>query len=441
MLSSTAMIQTRSARDVFSDSIRPAKLAALAKCRAALLTDEPTKCYHIPGRIEVLGKHTDYCGGKSLVAATENGFLLAVTPRADRTMRLINIDTADTIEFPLDPDLQPIAGTWANYPMTVARRAARNFPGPLRGLDIAFSSDLPQAAGLSSSSAMIVAIFLALADVNDLYARDEFRRNIKSLEDLAGYLGTNENGQTFGDLAGDRGVGTFGGSQDHTAILCCEPGKLSLFQYCPVKKLQAVPMPANYVFAIGSCGVLAEKTGAAMDQYNRASRLVSDLLTKWRQKTGQTHTTLNAALRSSQLAFQQLSETAKDDAAMNSRLLHFVTENDAVIPRAIEALERGDLTGFGEQVDRSQHAAETLLGNQIVETQFLQRAARQCDAAAASAFGAGFGGSVWAMVHADALQEFLERWQAEYTSHFPDQSRNAKFFSTLSGTPACRLTE
>lgn len=433
------MIPTRSPNELFSAVILASKLVSIKNCIAALRSPTPPHLYHVPGRIEVLGKHTDYCGGHSLVAATENGFLLAVSPRDDRTVRLINVDTHDQVEFEIHPDLHPTAGSWANYPMTVARRAARNFPGPFRGMNLAFSSDLPQAAGLSSSSALIVAIFLAIADVNDLYSRDEFRRNIKSLEDLAGYLGTNENGQTFGSLIGDRGVGTFGGSQDHTAILCSEPGKLTLFQYCPVKKMRTVAMPPDYVFAVGSSGVLAEKTGAAMEKYNRASKLVSDLLTHWRNQTGQTHPTLFAALRSSKTAFLQLSEAANKNADMMSRLTHFVTENDAVIPLASSALDHGDLQTFGQQVDRSQQSAENLLGNQIPQTIFLQRSARQLGAVAASAFGAGFGGSVWAMVKRDNAPNFLSKWQRQYTAHYPDHAEHSKFFQTVPGAASARL--
>ena len=76
---------------------------------------------------------------------------------------------------------------------------------------------------MSSSSAMVVAFFLALAKINRLSERPEYRENIHNQEDLAGYLATIENGQTFRKLAGDNGVGTFGGSEDHTAILCAKP--------------------------------------------------------------------------------------------------------------------------------------------------------------------------------------------------------------------------
>ena len=77
--------------------------------------------------------------------------------------------------------------------------------------------------------------------LNELGDHPAYRRHITSCEDLAHYLGCVENGQTFGDLAGDRGVGTFGGSEDHTAILCSEPGRLRLYRYAPARFERAVP--------------------------------------------------------------------------------------------------------------------------------------------------------------------------------------------------------
>ena len=95
--------------------------------------------------------------------------------------------------------------------------------GPLRGVEIAFGSDLPRASGLSSSTALVIGVFVALADRNRLDTHPEYVANIASPEDLAGYLGAVENGQSFATLGGDTGVGTRGGSQDHTAILCSRP--------------------------------------------------------------------------------------------------------------------------------------------------------------------------------------------------------------------------
>src|SRR5207248_1785588 len=104
--------------------------------------------WFVPGRLEVLGKHTDYAGGRSVVCAVERGFVFVAIPRGDREVRVVDAADGSAACFALDPNLEPGAG-WTNYPMTVARRLARNFPDARRGADIAFFSDLPAAAGMS----------------------------------------------------------------------------------------------------------------------------------------------------------------------------------------------------------------------------------------------------------------------------------------------------
>ncbi len=109
-----------------------------------------------------------------------------------------------------------------------------------------------------------------------------------------------------------------------------------------------------------------------------------------------------------------------------------------IIPAAAEALAAGDMQRFGTLVDASQTEAERLLGNQVPETIGLARSARTLGAAAASAFGAGFGGSVWAMVRAEHAGEFERQWAAWYDTKFPG-AEHARFFSTRPGPPALRL--
>jgi galactokinase len=153
---------------------------------SAALARRPTLRLWVPGRIEFLGKHTDYAGGRSLVCTVERGFVVVAAARDDRLVRITDAVSSEQVEIELSSTLAPADGRWANYAITVVRRIARNFPGPLRGADIAFASDLPPAAGLSSSSALVVATFLALADLNALGAHEEYHRAIANADDLAG---------------------------------------------------------------------------------------------------------------------------------------------------------------------------------------------------------------------------------------------------------------
>jgi galactokinase len=428
----------------------PTRQQMFAACRAAVDDSSggrDVRFYFVPGRIEVLGKHTDYCGGHSIVAATEQGFCIAAAARDDHRVNVTALPQKHRIQFDLEPELEPMLGTWANYPMTVGRRLVRNF-GTIRGIDVAFTSDLPQAAGLSSSSAMIIAFFLALADANDLWSRPGFQHNVQTPEDLAGYLGTIENGQSFGSLTGDKGVGTFGGSEDHTAILCSAAGRLKMYSYCPVRLEQTVVLPDEYIFAIASSGVVAEKTGAAREKYNDASGLARRVLETWNRHTNRSDPTLaSAAARISAdakrgdtaISFETALRQETDGEELIRRLSHFVLE-DLAVRVSMKLFTDGQVERLGNFVDESQRGAEDLLGNQTEQTAFLQRVARELDAAAASAFGAGFGGSVWALVWAETAPAFLKNWAEVYRREMPEHAAKAAYFLTMPGRAACRVT-
>ncbi|MCS7238936.1 MAG: hypothetical protein NZ899_11815 [Thermoguttaceae bacterium] len=419
------------------------KARLFAEAAAAIPAGQPAVGFFVPGRVEVLGKHTDYAGGQSIVAPIERGFCLVALARPDRRVFLTNVDSAEVVSVELSGDLVPVQGHWLGYPMTVVRRVVRNFPGIDRGAEIAFASDLPPAAGMSSSSAFMVAVFLALAELNAIDQHPAWEENINSLEDLAGYLATVENGQNFGSLAGDRGVGTQGGSEDHTAILLGRAGQLLRYRYVPVDFVETIPLPPEWVFAIAASGVVAEKTGAALEKYNAASFRARELARLWQEVTGRGEATLGAITDCGPAAVDELRRiisTKVGDPAerelLRARLEHFVLENQEVLPQAADALRAGDFERFGQLVDRSQWGAENLLGNQVPETSFLARSARELDAVAASAFGAGFGGAVWALVRKDQAEDFLGRWSAAYCAQFPHRLPQAHFFLTRPGPAA-----
>ena len=415
--------------------------ALVERARAALgARAREAKAWWVPGRLEFLGKHTDYCGGPSLVCALERGFAVASTPRSDAWVRVVDAMSGEQAEAELSDVCVVRQGHWSSYPLTVCRRVARNFPDARRGIDLAFASDLPPAAGLSSSSALIVATFLALSDANELPDRADYRAVITGAEDLAGYLGAVENGSSFGALAGDAGVGTRGGSQDHIAILCARAGALVQYAYAPIRFEGAIPLPDDLRFVVAASGVTAEKTGSALALYNRAAAAAAAALEAWRAGTGSMAPTLAAALADAPNGIERFRELLRDRADLLRRVEQFDREA-ALVREAGDALARGDLDRLGRLVDESQAGAERLLGNQVRETIALARAARELGAMASSAFGAGFGGSVYALVRASEAEEFRDRWWQEYVARFPAQRDGATFFVTGAALPAHRLLE
>ncbi|HEY5087676.1 MAG TPA: galactokinase family protein [Gemmatimonadaceae bacterium] len=421
---------------------------------AASATPGESFAFWVPGRIEVLGKHTDYGGGRSLLCAVERGICVVATPSDRRSssthptnwVRVRDVNSGETAEFELASDVVSCPGHWSNYPITVARRIASNFGNANLGADIVFASDLPLAAGVSSSSALVVAIFLTLSAVNDLPSRVEYRDNIHTPEDLAGYLGCVENGLDFKTLRGHAGVGTFGGSEDQTAILCARANCLVQYSFCPVTFERSIALPAGRTFVIAASGVLAEKTGAALGHYNRVSRRLSAGLECWRRATGRADTSMGAAIASSADAHDRIREVlrAATDAEYSSESLlqrfeQFDVETNTLIPAAGEALANNDLAVFGDLVAQSQRGAESGLGNQIAETVALVQEAHKLGAFAASAFGGGFGGSVWALVASASVEEFRHTWAGAYHEAFPQHARHSAFFGTRAGPAAIRL--
>lgn len=397
--------------------------------------------WFVPGRIEVLGKHTDYAGGRSLLAAVDRGIRVESRPRDDSRIAVTDSGRGLAFDGTLDPDLAVPEGGSANYVLTVARRLARNFPQVHRGADIALESDLPEASGMSSSSAMMIGIFLALADANDLASHPSAASIYRSPEALAGYLAAVENGQAFEEHAGDRGVGTSGGSEDHTAIICCTAGALAQYAFCPVRHERTIALDPEWVFAIGVSGVSANKTGGARNLYNDAAGSMRQILEVWRAATGRDDHVLADALASEPDASERLRQLlmASGHARLIPRLEQFIEESHVIVPAAASELAQGHISAFGALVDRSQALAERVLGNQVPETTALARSARALGAAAASAFGAGFGGSVWALVGSDDARRFIERWSADYKTAFPETAARATFFVTRPGPGAHRL--
>lgn len=396
-----------------------------------------------PGRIEVFGKHTDYAGGRSLLTAVERGFVVRAAPRDDRVIRVHSLDSGLRCECLLNASATAPDGHWSNYVATVARRVALNFPAASTGVEIVFGSNLPVAAGVSSSTALLISVFLSLASVNDLAHTAIWQSELSVPTDLAGYLGAMEMGGPFGALRGLPGVGTLGGSQDQTAILCSAAGQISDFDWMPVRRRGAYSLPPTKQFVVAASGIVAEKSAGARAQYNRASLMVRHLLKSWNASRGREDGSLAAAAESASDAADTLRTVASRSAtpefaaaALRERLDQFLLETYTIIPAAARAFAAHDWAALGRLSAQSQHAAEAWLHNQLPQTSALVRLARANGADAASAFGAGFGGSVWALVDTDRISAFQADWRAAYAREFPQTGTHASFFHTAAGPPA-----
>lgn len=367
--------------------------------------------FFVPGRLEVFGKHTDYGGGHSLVAAVPRGFTVVAAPGYDGTVTVIDAVSGGRVTFDIDA-LQAATATWHRYIATVVRRLAANFPGTNLSARIVFASDLPRAAGISSSSALVIAVAQALIARAGIEETEAWRSAITSVEDRASYFGCIENGASFRSLAGAEGVGTHGGSEDHAAILASQAGHLQQFSFTPLRLDRRVAVPSEWTFAVGSTGVRASKAAGARGDYNRLSADLSAVLAAWRDEHPDDLRSLGALATAGALA------DFAPPAHLAARLEHFLSE-DARVLQATEAFARGDIARIGVLADASQRDAARLLRNQVPETIDMVSMARDAGAAAASGFGAGWGGSVWALVPCAEADEFLARWLGAYRGRYP----------------------
>ncbi len=372
-----------------------------------------TREYCVPGRVELVGKHVDYAGGRSLTIATELAIHARATTIAEPLLRLRRAAGEVAMDVALSPNAKPINVRSSAYVTAVARRFARDFPHARKGVAVELQSTLPTSAGLSSSTALIVTLAMAFADANDLASDERWLAAIPTPIAFAEYVAAIETGESFGDFPADGGVGVRGGAQDHVAIVCAEEQSIGQFSYLPAVLERRIPWPDELVLAIGVSGVHATKTGNAQAAYNR----------------------LADAMRTDDRG----PKSEARNSAVAERRAQFREETDVIVPGVGDAMRDRDWDALGKLVDRSQSLAENVLGNQVAETIHLARSARENGAAAASAFGAGFGGAVWAMIPRDDAEWFLRAWRESYESAFPGKKSRAKWMVTGAAGAARRV--
>lgn len=347
-----------------------------------------------PGRVNLIGEHIDYNGLSVLPMAIQRAVRLAVEPRPDGVVRVRNA-RADYGErsFRLAPNIEPYpTGDWGNY-LKAASQALVREHGFARGLDAVVESDLPVAAGLSSSSALVVATGLALAEVNEI----EIDR-----EPLGALMARAE-----------RYVGTMGGGMDQAVSLGAVEGHACRVDFDPLR-LTPVPVPPDWRFVVASSLVPAEKSGAAQRAYNRRTA-------ECRQALEAVGSTLGF---SGDPSYRGLMESTSTPALLNAaeaalpatllrRFRHVITESHRV-REAEHALRTGDLTTMGALMDASHASLRDDYEVSSAELDRLVEIARVAGAAGARLTGAGFGGCIVALTDATAVDEVMRELGARF---------------------------
>jgi galactokinase len=329
---------------------------------------DPEVLASAPGRVNLIGEHTDYNDGFVLPCAIDRRIAVAV---GSGEGGLLSVDFGDTRPLEAEDD------SWARYPRGVvwALREAGHEPGPFQA---AYAGDVPRASGLSSSAAIEAATALAL---NTLYGLGIEGKNLAVLCQRA------ENGY----------VGVASGIMDQYASILCERGAALLID---CRSLEATPAPLD----------LAAADLALLVCDTRVERGLAD--------TGYNDRRAACERAADTLGVEALRDAAEGDLARLSgedlkRARHIVTENARVL-EAVEALQDDDFARFGDLMYRSHDSMRDDFEISTPELDSFVETAAQAGAVGARLTGAGFGGCAIALVGSGRVEALTEAVRNEF---------------------------
>jgi galactokinase len=343
----------------------------------------PAMVVRAPGRVNLLGGHTDYNEGYVLPVAIDRAAWVASAPITARETRVSAIDLGGDVIFPLDV-IPPSDGGWADYPRGVSW-ALQEHGLKLPGMEAVLTSNVPVGAGLSSSAAVEVAFAYTWQQLSDFQIDPP---------DLALICQRAENGY----------VGVNCGIMDQMTSVMGVEGHALLLD-CRTLEVQPVPLPADVAVVVADTGVrrrlAASEYNVRRAQCEQAVRILNEHLPGIR------------ALRDVSLdGLKRLRSHLPD--VIYRRALHVVTGNMRVL-LAAAALRRGDVFTVGALMKASHASLRDYYEVSSPELDALAEAACEVPGCAGARLtGAGFGGCIVALVAAAAVSEFESHVSAAY---------------------------
>jgi galactokinase len=350
-------------------------------------SDDPVAVASAPGRVNLIGGHTDYNEGFVLPAAIDHRTVAAARPREDRTIRVYAADFDATASFDLDAIEPSETGedVWIDYPKGVAKRLlARDHA--IGGADFALVGGVPMGAGLSSSAALEVAVAAALTAAHGLSLGDE-------LVDVCWEAETGF-------------VGLSCGIMDQYASVHGEADS-ALFLDCRERAHETVPLPADEVtLVVTNTNVRRELVGSAYNDRVATCRTGVEYFAQVLDRE-------LAALRDLSVAeFEAHADGLAD--TVRKRVRHVVTENERV-EEAATALRDERLERVGELLDGSHASLRDDYEVSVPELEAVVEVAGDLDGVYGSRLiGAGFGGCVLSLVRPDAEDAVTDAIEAGY---------------------------
>ncbi len=336
-----------------------------------------------PGRVNLIGEHTDYSGGLVLPAAIQLGVTVTVDALSD-TVALASAKLGPGEPFAPDGAGPPVAG-WARYGQAVAAELAE-LGRPAAGMTARIDSTVPTGAGLSSSAALEVAIALALCAVADF-----------ELEPLELAL--------LCQRAELRAVGKPCGILDQAACILGRPGVAILLD-CATLEHRDVHVPDEAALLVVDSDIgHRDDDGAAYAQRRRELEHALELV---------------GAKRSTEPSLEQLDGL---DPLSARRLRHVISENRRVIDVAA-ALEERDLAEAGRLLLAGHASLRDDYEVSIPEIDLLVELAHDAGAYGARQLGGGFGGSILALVDTARADEIASAVTAAYRERTGHEGRS-----------------
>ena len=399
----------------------------------------PSHLIRVPGRVNLIGEHVDYNGFPVLPIAIPQDFTAAITPRVDKTIRIANTNPSfHEITFELSDEIPPFkTGHWGNYIKAAVQGIIVSQEISAIGMDIMVEGRIPHSAGLSSSSALVITGALSFLAANAL------ETDYIELADIMS--------------GAERYVGTQGGGMDQAICLLGRSGHAARIDFYPLC-VSYVPFPEEYSIVIAHSLVRSTKTKNALVLYNHRPaecRLLTflannafkpdksfvrmgDLPHKQDIIAGNveldafidsflpnnTMTPLDIAAHTG-TSIDLLMETCRlyhgstmlitpdEKLPLRKRAMHVFTES-ARVQASCEALQAGDIAGFGQLMDASHASCDRLYDISIPELDTLTGIMREGGAEGARLTGAGFGGCAVGLVRDDKVENCIEHIRMKY---------------------------
>ncbi len=344
------------------------------------------RIYQAPGRVNLIGEHTDYNDGFVMPAAIGFCTRIAVAPRSDRKLVIRSENYLEQVEFDLDRLPSTRAGHWSDYAIGVVEMLLCS-GNTIGGANLLVDGNVPQGAGLSSSASIEVAVGYALLDLNERESdRHNGDRTPLDRTQLARLCQRAEN-EFVGARCGimDQFV-TSHGRRGHALMLDCRSLAYRL-----------LPLPVDAVLAI--CNTMVKHSIAKGEYNQRRSECEAGvrILSKYVPNA--------RALRDVTPADIEAHGHELPDVVLR-RCRHVVSENERVV-LASAALERGDLTAFGELMLDSHRSLRDDFEVSCAELDLLVDLAEKADGVYGTRMtGGGFGGCTIALVESSSIEEF-----------------------------------